>query len=135
MATIMPMSWCSGSQVGMRIGVWNCSASLIWMISVTSASLVIITPAGLRVEPDVYCKKQIWFAVSSPSAGAIGCHAAASVSGSASTAMMRGRSGPGRWAKWRRTAGAPAELVMTMCAAASASTASMWPWWPGSLGS
>ena len=83
----------------MRIGASNRSASLIWSTSVTSASLVIITPAGLRVEPEVYCKKQMAPAVSSPSTGAMGCQDSASVSGRESAARMRGRSAPGRSAK------------------------------------
>ena len=134
-ATMMPMSWCCGSHVGMRIGVSKRSASLICSTSVTRASLVIITPAGLRVEPEVYCKKQMAPAVSSPSAGATGSHAAAMVSGRESTAKIRGRSRAGRSAKKARTAGAPVELVTTRRAFASASTARRCASWPGSFGS
>ena len=71
----------------------------------TMDSLVSFTPAGVRVEPEVYCRNAVWCAVSAPAAPAASAAARSSpqlwakVSGSASTAMTRGRCPDGRSAK------------------------------------
>ena len=140
----MPMSWCSGSQVTSRRGVFNWAAVKICSTLVRIDRLVNTTPAGTRVEPEVYCRKAVKSTGSLPLA-ARNCWAAgfsrglvklsARESGRESTDSTRGRSRPGMSAKNVRTAPADRALVSTALGAESEITALRWSAWPGSLGS
>ena len=53
---IRPMSWYSGSQLTLRMPGSSSPARIIWMTLVHTLRWLISTPAGVRVEPDVYCR-------------------------------------------------------------------------------
>ena len=137
---ITPMSWCSGSQVLRRSGVCRFAALKICSTLVTIDLWVSTTPAGVRVEPEVYCRNasSLDFGASDGSAmmAAMGfCQSSASASGSASTVSTRGRSVVGVEAKCLRTAVAERLFVNTTVGSEEPSTAVKWPVWPGSFGS
>ena len=90
MTVSRPMSWNSGSHVTPRESSLSSMESTIWSAFVPTARWVISTPAGTRVEPEVYCR----YAMSSSSMSGR-THVSPTVSGIASTAMMRGRSAAG----------------------------------------
>ena len=56
MTLTRPMSWNRGSQVTPREDLDRPSPSKSWMTLVTTLRCVISTPAGTRVEPEVYCR-------------------------------------------------------------------------------
>ena len=134
------MSWCSGSQLTMRTGGCSFTAMKICSTLVTMDLWVRTTPAGVRVEPEVYCRNASseLFGASSgclASSSAGFCHCSARLSGRASATSTRGRSGAGRSAKNSRTAAAERLLVMTATGVEESSTAVRWSAWPGSVGS
>src|SRR5699024_9830538 len=94
--------------------------------------LVSSTPAGVRVEPEVYCTDAVWSIgitvdIAShicPSSAACGMTSdSAKESGRESTDKMRGRSRDGSSEKCVRTACADSELVRTNFGLQSANTA------------
>ena len=53
---INPMSWYSGSQLTHWTSVFSPPCRIICIALVYTPRWVISTPAGVRVEPDVYCR-------------------------------------------------------------------------------
>ncbi|SIN59287.1 Uncharacterised protein [Mycobacteroides abscessus subsp. abscessus] len=51
-----PMSWYSGNQLAPRTSTSRPTEMIICSTLVITARWVISTPAGARVEPDVYCR-------------------------------------------------------------------------------
>ena len=51
-----PMSWNSGSQLMLAVSQSRPTEMIIWTTLVHTARWVISTPAGVRVDPDVYCR-------------------------------------------------------------------------------
>lgn len=85
MTVSRPMSWNSGSQVTPREFSLSSIESAIWTTLVSTDRWVISTPAGTRVEPDVYWR----YAMSSLVATGR-FQESATVSGIASTAITLG---------------------------------------------
>ncbi|NCL75054.1 hypothetical protein AIIKEEIJ_02504 [Rhodococcus sp. YH1] len=56
MTVSRPMSWNSGSHVTPREPSLSSMESAIWMQLVSTPRWVISTPAGTRVDPEVYCR-------------------------------------------------------------------------------
>ena len=138
------MSWCIGSQETTRAGSLICTAVKICSTLVMMLRLVSSTPAGVRVEPEVYCRKAGWSsgAVCSAASAALPSSVSsgltqlcASESGRESMEMIRGRSAAGRSEKYARLAAADVLLVSTIDGLASPKTARRWSVWPGSFGS
>ncbi|SKV81331.1 Uncharacterised protein [Mycobacteroides abscessus subsp. massiliense] len=91
---------------------------------------MICTPAGARVEPEVYCRYAMVSLVATGST-----QVEPTSSGIASTAMTRGRSLGGRFRKNLRTPSAQSVVVSTADGWQSSRTACRRPAWPASLGS
>ena len=121
------MSWKNGSHDKPRSPSSPSSASMICTTLVARLRWVICTPVGMRVEPDVYCRYAIVSAVTST-----GCHVAPTSSGTASTAMTRGRSLAGLLRKNLRTPSADSVVVRMADGWQSSRTACRRPTWPGS---
>ena len=97
---ITPISWCSGNHVDRRMGVCRLMALKICSTLVTIERWVSTTPAGVRVEPEVYCRnasaEELGAKEGSAMMAAMGLtHSSARASGRASTVRMRGRSAVG----------------------------------------
>jgi len=90
---------------------------------------VISTPAGVHVDPEVYCR----YGMSSVSRAA-GTKPSPTESGTASTAIMRGRRDRGRLRRNAPTDSAAAVVVSTTAGSGSDRTASSRSAWPGSSG-
>ncbi|SLH02798.1 Uncharacterised protein [Mycobacteroides abscessus subsp. massiliense] len=104
-------------------------ARIICNTLVQAARCVICTPAGVRVEPEVYCR----YARSSVSRAA-GTNVAPTASGTASIAITRGRRPRGSLRRNVFTDSAAPSVVRMTDGVASASTASRRSAWPGSSG-
>ena len=123
------MSWNSGSQLTLRMFQSRPTDRIICTTLVHAARWVISTPAGVRVDPDVYCR----YAIASVSSG-VGVNAAPTESGSASIAIIRGRRCRGSVRRKSPTDPAAEVVVSTTVGSASPSTASRRSVWPGRSG-
>src|SRR5690625_2314791 len=106
--------------------------------------LVSSTPAGVRVEPEGYCKNAAWSIgmtvdiARNCGPSSVGCgvtEGSDKDAGKASTGKRRGRPRDGSAEKCVRPACADSELVSTNLGWQSANTAVRWSAWPGSFGS